>query len=64
MFFCEQTADSLAQAVVRFEDVQGQFNEQAIRENAESFDRAIFKDGIKKYIEKEYKEFRQNLQDK
>jgi glycosyltransferase involved in cell wall biosynthesis len=64
LFFSEQTAESLAQAVVRFEDVQGQFNEQAIRKNAESFDRAIFKDEIKKYIEKEYKEFRQNLQDK
>ena len=64
LFFREQTAESLAQAVVRFEDVQGQFNEQAIRKNAESFDRAIFKDKIRKYIEKEYKEFRRDLQDK
>ena len=64
LFFYEQTAESLAQAVVRFEDVQGQFNEQAIRKNAESFDRVMFKDEFKKYIEKEYKEFRQNLQDK
>jgi len=60
LFFHEQTTESLAQAVVRFEDVQGQFNEQAIRKNAESFDRAIFKDEFKKYIEKEYKKFRQD----
>jgi len=64
LFFYEQTAESLAQAVVRFEAVQGQFNEQEIRKNAESFDRAIFKNEFKKYIEKEYKEFRQDLQDK
>ena len=64
LFFHEQTAESLAQVVVRFEDVQAQFNGQAIRKNAESFDRVMFKDEFKKYIEKEYKEFRQNLQDK
>jgi hypothetical protein len=64
LFFYEQTAESLANAVARFEDVQGQFNWQAIRRNAESFDRAIFKDRIKEYIEKKYKEFRRDLQDK
>ena len=64
LFFYEQTAESLAQAVVLFEEVQDQFNGQAIRKNAESFDRVIFKDKIRKYIEKEYKEFRQHLQDK
>jgi len=64
LFFYEQTAESLANAVARFEDVQGRFNWQVIRRNAESFDRAIFKDKIRKYIEKEYKEFRRDLQDK
>ncbi|MBC8549144.1 MAG: glycosyltransferase [Candidatus Brocadiales bacterium] len=64
LFFYEQTPESLAQAVLHFEKVQDQFNWQVIRKNAESFDRAIFKDKIKKYIEKEYKEFRRGLQDK
>ncbi|MBZ0108742.1 MAG: glycosyltransferase [Candidatus Scalindua rubra] len=64
MFFCEQAPESLAQAVVRFEETQGLFNWQVIRKNAESFDRTIFKDRINKYIEKEYKEFRQGLQDR
>ena len=64
LFFYEQTAESLANAVARFEDVQGQFNCQAIRRNAELFDRAIFKDRIKEYIDKKYKEFRRDLQDK
>ena len=64
MFFYEQTPESLAQAVVRFEEYRDLFNWQVIRKNAESFDRTIFKDKVKKYIEKEYKEFRQDLQDK
>ena len=64
LFFYEQTAESLAQAVVLFEEIQDQFNWQSIRKNAESFDRVIFKDKIRKYIEKEYKEFRRDLQDK
>jgi glycosyltransferase involved in cell wall biosynthesis len=51
MFFYEQTPESLAQAVARFEDVHGLFNWKVIRKNAESFDGAIFKDKIKKYIE-------------
>ena len=58
MFFYEQTPESLAQAVGRFEDAQDSFNWQVIRKNAESFDRAIFKDKVKKYVEKEYNEFR------
>jgi len=64
MFFYEQTPESLAQAVARFEDVHGLFNWKVIRKNAESFDGAIFKDKVKKYIEKASKEFRQDLQDK
>ena len=64
MFFYEQTPESLAQAVARFEDVHGLFNWKVIRKNAESFDGAIFKDKVKKYIEKAGKEFRQDLKDK
>ncbi len=64
LFFYEQAPESLVQAVTRFEESQDLFNWQVIRKNAESFDRVIFKDKIKKYIESEYKEFRQGLQDK
>jgi glycosyltransferase involved in cell wall biosynthesis len=64
MFFYEQTPESLAQAVARFEDVQGLFNWKVIRKNAESFDGAIFKGKVKKYIEEASKEFRQDLQGK
>ena len=58
IFFYEQTPESLAQAVLHFEDIKDSFNKQEIRKNAEFFDRAIFKDSIKSYIEQEYKKFR------
>ena len=64
MFFYDQTPESLAQAVARFEKAQDLYDWQIIRKNAESFDMAIFKDNIRKYIEKEYKEFRRDLQAK
>jgi glycosyltransferase involved in cell wall biosynthesis len=62
IFFYEQTPESLVQAVARFEEAQDSFNWQVIRKNAESFDRTVFKDNVRKYIEQEYKEFRQGLQ--
>jgi glycosyltransferase involved in cell wall biosynthesis len=62
MFFYEQTPESLVQAVTRFEKTQDLYDWQMIRENAESFDRAIFKNNIRKYVELEYKKFRQGLQ--
>jgi len=64
MFFYEQTPDSLAEAVGSFEEAEHSFNWQVIRKNAESFDRAIFKDKVREYVETEYREFRWGLQDK
>jgi glycosyltransferase involved in cell wall biosynthesis len=64
IFFYEQTPESLAQAVLHFEDIKDSFNKQEIRKNAKFFDRAIFKEKIKNYIEQEYKKFRQDSQDK
>jgi glycosyltransferase involved in cell wall biosynthesis len=64
MFFYEQTPESLVQAIVRFEGAQNVFDWQVIRKNAESFDRTIFKDKVKEYVEAEYNEFRLDLQDK
>jgi len=64
IFFYEQTPESLSQAVLHFEDIKDSFNKQEIRKNAESFDRAIFKEKIKNYIEQECEKFRQDSQDK
>ncbi|MCP4264441.1 MAG: glycosyltransferase family 4 protein [Candidatus Brocadiaceae bacterium] len=58
LFFFEQTPESLAQAVIQFEETKNLFSWQVIRENAESFDRAIFKDKIRSYVEQNYSEFK------
>ncbi len=63
MFFYKQDSESLVQAVVRFEGIKHIFNKEKIREHAESFDRSIFKEKIKNYIEQKYCEFRQDLRD-
>ncbi|MDR4503608.1 MAG: glycosyltransferase [Candidatus Scalindua sp.] len=58
IFFYRQDSDSLVQAVLRFEDKKDVFDREKIREHALSFDRAIFKDKMKSYIEKKYSEFK------
>jgi len=62
LFFYEQTPESLAQAVIRFEETKDLFNWQVIRKNAESFDRAIFKDKIWRYVEQKYRDFKLSRQ--
>ncbi len=61
MFFYEHTPESLAQAVIHFESVKGLFNKIKIREHAETFDMAIFKERIRNYIDQEYNEFRKQI---
>jgi glycosyltransferase involved in cell wall biosynthesis len=58
VFFYEHTPESLAQAVIHFESVKDLFSKIKIREHAESFDRAIFKERIKNYIDQKYNEFK------
>jgi len=58
-FFYEQTSKALIEAIDTFEKNRDKFDPQAIRENGLRFDREIFKEKIKKYIdgkinEKEY----------
>jgi glycosyltransferase involved in cell wall biosynthesis len=52
VFFYEQTSDGLIRAIQHFESVESQFNVEKIKEHAERFDVAIYKDKIKKFIEK------------
>ena len=55
MFFNEQNADSLAECLERFN--YKNFNSAAIQKYASRFDKEIFKDKIKNFIENSYKEF-------
>ncbi len=61
VFFYEHTPDALVEAVSYFEEIKDSFNKQEIRKNAESFDRAVFKDKIRNYIEQKYSEFKKEV---
>jgi len=52
LFFEEQTADDLAGAIREFERDPRRFEPKALRRRAESFDRPIFKERIRGYLER------------
>ena len=54
VFFAEQTTESLMEAVRFFERNKNLFDPLSIRRNAEGFDRQIFKEKFKQYVEKLY----------
>ncbi|OGF30741.1 hypothetical protein A3H09_01000 [Candidatus Falkowbacteria bacterium RIFCSPLOWO2_12_FULL_45_13] len=56
IFFNEQTADSLMQAVLSFDPLK--FNSEAIKQHAERFSVARFKKEIQEFIEREYEKFK------
>lgn len=53
-FFYEQTADSLVEALKRFETMK--FDKQELRRHAEGFDEEVFKARIKAFVEEKYEE--------
>lgn len=57
VFFYEQTQEALIEAVKYFEDNQGGFDGNSIRNHALKFDRKIFKEKIRNYIMEKYEEF-------
>ncbi|HIP49375.1 MAG TPA: glycosyltransferase family 4 protein [Lutibacter sp.] len=59
IFFHEQTADSIIEAVHNFE--KQKFDTKIIRKNAEKFSVAIFEKKYSKFVEKKYATFRENL---
>jgi glycosyltransferase involved in cell wall biosynthesis len=58
VFFYEQTADSLVHAVQSLEKDAGRFEPARLRDHAMQFDRAIFKDRIRTFIEEKWQAFR------
>jgi glycosyltransferase involved in cell wall biosynthesis len=51
LFFQDQTPDSLVAAIREFERDPGRFEPKALRRRAEAFDRPLFKDRIRGYLE-------------
>ncbi|OGW02349.1 MAG: glycosyl transferase, partial [Nitrospinae bacterium RIFCSPLOWO2_01_FULL_39_10] len=60
IFFYEQTAEALIEAVKFFEDNQIEFDRNSIRNHALRFDRKIFKEKIRNYIMEKYEDFYRN----
>lgn len=56
LFFLEQNPSALNEALSAFERLEGSFDPAAIREHALSFDRAVFKDKVRAFIEERYSE--------
>jgi len=56
IFFKEQTADSLISAIKHFEKIKNNFDPKKIMENAMRFDKGMFQERIKSFINSKYKE--------
>jgi glycosyltransferase involved in cell wall biosynthesis len=57
LFFFEQTAEAMAEAVRKFENAQERFSPEAARRRAEEFSLDIFCAAMRKALEAEYEEF-------
>ena len=57
VFFREQTVESLADAITRFETLEARFDPRALRARAERFDRPIFVARVREYLERRWSEF-------
>jgi glycosyltransferase involved in cell wall biosynthesis len=51
LFFARQTVDDLVEAIREFEEDPGRFEPKALRRRAEVFDRPIFKERIRSYLD-------------
>ena len=56
VFFSEQTVDALTAAIRRFEVEEQRFEPKALRLHAERFDRPIFKERVREYLERRWSE--------
>lgn len=64
IFFHSQTSESLIEAVHLFERNIDQFDPQAMRRNALSFDRTIFREKFSSFVEGKYQAFQSSLRER
>lgn len=50
VFFGTQTSEAVAEAILRFEAVEAQFDRQVIQARAERFSEAVFEDNIRRFV--------------
>jgi hypothetical protein len=58
VFFHEQTARALADAILAFEAAADRFDPVALRARAARFDRPLFRERLREYVESRWLEFR------
>ncbi|MFN3403252.1 MAG: glycosyltransferase [Cytophagaceae bacterium] len=58
IYFDEQTVESITKAVMRFEEIKGQFDPKLIRDHAETFNEERFRNEILSFVEEKYSEFK------
>jgi hypothetical protein len=56
VFFAEQTVDALAAAMQAFETAAHRFEPRALRARAAAFDRPLFKDRVREWIDARWRE--------
>lgn len=61
LFFTPQTADALAEAVRRFEAVEGRFDPGFLRRHAEAFSAPRFRQEMERFVTEKLGEFRRRL---
>lgn len=57
LFFDEQTAESLAAAIKRFEEMETEFDKEAIREYARQFSAERFRREFKEFVDRAWRDF-------
>ena len=60
VFFREQTAESLLEAMLALESAEDEFSPFLIKQSAERFDEAHFRTGLAGFLEEKLREFRDN----
>ena len=61
VFFDDQTAEALVSAMLAFEVAAARFAPAALRARAEQFDRPVFAQRLRDYLDRRYAEFRARL---
>ncbi len=62
IFFKTQSVDGIKKAISAYIDNKKKFRKKNIREHAEKFDNKVFKEEMKKYLKKKWKQWEQNHQ--
>jgi hypothetical protein len=61
LFFSTQTPQAICEAIVRFENIEHEFDPERIRSHAKGFSTEIFKKKFRAYVDSRWAEHQQTL---